>query len=238
MIPSALISTTRSQTHSSTDVVTQTDAYNYLNFVINDFWKFITDNNTGFDMYTWTYDAVAGTKDYTLPSPSANTTLLTSTFGIQQLTKIGIKYSSDDTYYKPVSLQYIEGLYNLPDYYATGALKTSPKCVASNTTLSVFPTPTETITNGLQLIGPRLHFPLSASTEDVEGCILIPSQWHYVIIEWLKYRFYTNRGAEFVASANEAKQKYESEKMKAINQMLDRMQESSESFIPDLSFLS
>jgi len=225
MIPSVLISTARSQTHSSTDLVSQTDAYNYLNFIIADYWKDITDNNTGQDMYTWTYNAVAGTKDYTLPSPVANTTLLTSTFGIQQLTKIGIKYDSLQTYYTPVALRYIEGMYNLPDYYATGALKTSPIAIANTTTLSVFPTPTETITNGLQLIGPRLHFPLSTTTEDIEGVILIPSLWHYVILEWLKYMFYYNRGAEFIASANEAKQKYEAEKNRTLNQMLDRMQE-------------
>jgi hypothetical protein len=49
--------------------------------------------------------------------------------------------------------------------------------------------------------------------------------------------FYYNRGAEFVASANEAKQKYEAEKNRSLNQMLDRMQTSSECFIPNLDYL-
>lgn len=236
MKPSQIIQVARDQTDTPLSIVTQDQAYQYLNFVIYDYWKDITDNNTGLGLYTWTYNLTSWTNKYTLPVPSANTTLLTSTFGIYQLTKIGVKLKSTDQFYTPVSLKYIEWYLNLPDYYAQQNLKGNPTAITDGNTITLFPTPTETVTNWLQIIWPQLWFDLSTTTEDVEWCILVPSQWHYVLVEWMKYYLYGKRGSDFVQLALLAKQVYESEKNRTINQMMDRMQESSESFTLDLSY--
>ena len=237
MIPSEIISAARKQTWVTTDMVSQPEAYTFLNFLLNDYWKDITDNNTGLGLNTWTYGLTAGIPTYTLPLPVANTTLLTSTFGIYQLTKIWVKLSSQDTDYTPVSLQYIEWYLNLPDYYSKAVSKSLPSCIADNTSITLFPTPPETVANWLQFIWPKSHFPLSMTTEDVEWVILIPSQRHYVLIEWLKYRFWGNLWVNFEDRRIQAKNFYESEKLRTLWQMQDRMQQSSESFVPDLSFL-
>jgi len=74
-------------------------------------------------------------------------------------------------------------------------------------------------------------------TEDVAGCILIPAQRHSVIVEGLKMWFYGKRGVDFNGIMMNQKQYYENEKNRAINQLMNRNQESSEAFTPDLSSL-
>jgi hypothetical protein len=150
MLPSQIVQMSRDQTNTSTDIVTQINAYNYMNYVIADFWKDISDNSIGQSITSWTYNTTSGTNSYVLPAPVANTTLLTSTFGIQQLTKIGIKYLASQTNYTPVSLEYIEGMLALPEYYSTSNIKTSPIALTDGTNVLVYPTPTESVTNGIQ----------------------------------------------------------------------------------------
>ena len=48
---------------------------------------------------------------------------------------------------------------------------------------------------------------------------------------------YGARGQDFDQAKTQQKAYYESEKNRAINQLLDRMLESSESFLPDLTAL-
>ena len=242
MKPSEIIQMARNQTGTWVGLVTQPQAYDYLNIILADFWKDITDNNTGLGLNTWNYDLTANTNAYVLPDATANTTLLTSVFGIYQLTKIGIRYSSSDTNYTPASLIYVEGMLNLPEYYAKYT-PSNPLAIATDTTITIFPTPTSTITNGLQLVWPKMHFPLGTTgnpvtTEDSEDCILIPAVYHYVLVEGLKYRMYGHRGTDFETLRQNAKSVYESEKDRVSNQMMDRMQESSQAFMPDLSYLS
>ena len=237
MIPSQILSTARSQTWVTTDIVSATQSYDFLNILLEDFWKDITDNNIWLGINTWQYNLVSGTKDYVLPTPVAASTVLTSTRWYEQLYKIGIKYKSTDTNYTTCKLIYLDGQLNLPDYYALQQPASIPSATINDNTLTIYPTPTESVTLWLEIIWPKKHFTLSASTEDVESAILIPSQWHYVLIEGLKYRFWGNMGVNFEDRRQQAKAYYESEKNRCINQMDDRAQESSEAFVPDLTYL-
>lgn len=238
MIPSQIISLARSQTWVTTDIVSATQSYDFLNILLEDFWKDITDNNIGLGINTRQYTLTSGTATYTLASPIAASTVLTSTRGIEQLYKIGIKYKSTDTNYTTCKLIYLDGQLNLPDFYANQQPASVPSATQNDNTITIYPTPTDTIPLWLEIIWPKKHFTLSSSTEDVESAILIPSQRHYVLIEWLKYWFWGNMWVNFEDRRQQAKAYYESEKDRCINQMADRMQESSEQFIPDLSYLS
>lgn len=241
MLPSQIITMARNQTGTSTGLVTAPQAYDYLNILIADFWKDIVDNETGYWSNTWTYDLTAGTSSYTFATPTANTTLLTSTFGISQLMKIGVKYKSTDTVYTPVPVIYQEGMLNLPDYYSTATTQ-SPVAIIKDTSITIFPTPTSSVTNGLQIIWPKSHFPLGTTgntvvTEDVEGCLLIPSSYHYVLVEGLKYWMYGQRWTDFDAIRQSCKGFYEAEKLRTIWQLTERNQDSSNWFLPDLTYL-
>jgi len=147
MIPSALITIARNQSWATIDVVTAAQSYQYLNIVLEDFWKDITDNNIWLWINTWTYNLTANTATYTLATPVAASTLLTSTFWIEQLYKIWVKYNSWDTYYTPVSLIYPEWQLKQPDYYAASQNKAVPTATQNDNTITLYPTPTTTVTN-------------------------------------------------------------------------------------------
>lgn len=237
MIPSAIITMARNQTNTSTDIVDNDEAYTYLNIILADYWKDITDKETSRDMTSRVYDLVLGTATYTLASPIAWATLLLSTFGTDQLSKIWVKLKSTDTYYTPVALRQFEGYLNLPDDYAANQPTSNPTAITNGTEITIYPTPTESVTNGLQIRWPQAHFLLSSTTEDVEWCILISSKRHYVIAQWLKSRFYGKRGSDFEWLRLQSEQLYKQYKKESIAQMWEVMQESSSAFIPDLSYL-
>lgn len=240
MKPSEIVALSRLTTNTQTGVVTDIQAYQLLNIVIADFWNDIITMRPWYGMTTWTYNTT-GVNSYTWATPIANTTLATSTFGLAKIEKAGIKYDSSQPEYTPIKLIFVDDILNLPDYYDTGASSSYPIGLLFDTSISIYPTPA-TVTNGLQLIGEQKHFDLwttgsTVVTEDVEWCILIPANWHSVIIEGLNYWFYRVRGVDFTDISVNQKSYYESEKIRAINQLDNRNQEGVESFDLDLNYL-
>ena len=78
------------------------------------------NKDSSLDNTTWNLSTTSGTSSYTMASPIANTTLLTSTFGVGNKLKIGIKWNSSQTYYTPLKVIYSETNPNLADTYAAG----------------------------------------------------------------------------------------------------------------------
>jgi len=235
MIPSQIISIARKQSQTSLDIVDATDAFTYLNFVLEDFWKDIVDNNPWIGNGEWFVNSVAGTQTYNLTQPVAASALLTSTFGCLNIQRASVKFRSTDTNYTPISKIYLEG-FTLDEWrYDVGQSKSDPVILQSDTTFSLYPIPTESLTNAIKIIWPQRHFPLSSSTEDVAWVILIPSAYHNIIIEWLKVWFYGVRGIDYIPQKQEAKGYYESEKMRVINQLTDRTQLSTTTTLPDFT---
>ena len=78
----------------------------------------------------------------------------------------------------------------------------------------------------------------SVTVLDKEENIFIPKRWHYIIVEWLKYRMYGNMWVNFEWARNNSRNFYDSEKMKALQNIVDRWQESDEPYFPELNFLN
>lgn len=78
----------------------------------------------------------------------------------------------------------------------------------------------------------------SVTVLDKEENIFIPKRWHYILVEWLKYRMYGNMWVNFEWARSNSRNFYDSEKMKALQNIVDRWQESDEPYYPDLNFLN
>ena len=78
----------------------------------------------------------------------------------------------------------------------------------------------------------------SVTVLDKEDNIFIPKRWHYILVEWLKYRMYGNMWVNFETARTNSRNFYDSEKMKALQNIVDRWQESDEPYYPDLNFLN
>lgn len=75
-------------------------------------------------------------------------------------------------------------------------------------------------------------------TFDREENIWIPKRWHYILVEWLKYRMYGNMWVNFETARTNSRNFYDSEKMKALQNIVDRWQEADTAYYPDLNFLN
>ena len=83
------------------------------------------------------------------------------------------------------------------------------------------------------------HYPItSVIIYDEEENIWIPKRWHYILVEWLKYWMYWNMWVNFETARANSRAFYDNEKMKALQNIMDRWQESDEPYFPDLYFLN
>ena len=73
---------------------------------------------------------------------------------------------------------------------------------------------------------------------DSEDNIWIDKRWHYVIVEWLKYWMYGNMWVNFETARNNSRAFYDSEKNKAIQNIVDRWQLADTAYFPNLNFLN
>lgn len=73
---------------------------------------------------------------------------------------------------------------------------------------------------------------------DKEENIFIDKRWHYIIVEWLKYRMYGNMWVNFETARNNSRAFYDNEKIKAIQNIVDRWQLADTAYFPDLNFLN
>ena len=73
---------------------------------------------------------------------------------------------------------------------------------------------------------------------DKEENIFIDKRWHYIIVEWLKYWMYGNMWVNFETARNNSRAFYDSEKNKAIQNIVDRWQLADTAYFPDLNFLN
>lgn len=239
MKPSEVITMARNQTWTSTGLVPDAEAYTYLNQVESDFWRDICNESIWDKTTQFNINLVAWTNTYSLPQSVSASTLNACTFGINQIVKAGIKLKASDRYYTPITIKYIEWFLNLPDYYAVQSSTSNPTAYVIDTeSIVIFPTPTENVTAWLQLIWPKDPVAKSTTTEDVDGMFVLDKSVHYVMVEGLKYRFYGKRGTDFIPLAQQAKQNYENEKLRVINQLSNKNILADESFIPDLTYLS
>lgn len=236
MKPSEILTVSLKQSSCNSNIVSSADQYMYLNFVITDFWKALTERQTDYWINTRYINAVGGTNEYNLTTPVANTTLLTSTFWVLNVYQAWIKYNSTQTDYTPLKVIKRASFSSQDEeYYETNQSTNSPVAILfDDNKIKVFPTPSESITNWIKIVWPKRHFPLSTTTEDVEWCLLIPSDRHFALIPWLKYWFYGVMWIDFVQFKNEAKQEYERNKNDILASIQEREQEPLESSLPNL----
>lgn len=73
---------------------------------------------------------------------------------------------------------------------------------------------------------------------DREENIFIPRRWHYILVEWLKYWMYWNMWVNFETARTNSRAFYDNEKMKALQNIVDRGQLADTAYFPDLNFLN
>ena len=293
MKPSEIISLARRQTWCTEDIVTEDEAYKFLNFIIEDFWADIraSDSWHWFDYIN--IDVNAGQVTYSIDENAGE---WYNNFPISKIEKVW--YKKSDWKWKDLDVRFIDkiDINDFPNQWEPEI------CFLCNNTLNLIPEPKEA--TQMQIWGYDYNWELvpdiwkitvntkeytrdknndvawaahpyawkhwndtiftnkekptswTAYTDyqwttsawsiswydviviDSEENIFIPKRWHYIIVEWLKYRMYGNMWVNFEWARANSRAFYDNEKMKALQNIMDRGQESDEPYYPDLNFLN
>lgn len=300
MKPSEIISLARRQTWCTTDIVTEDEAYHFLNFIIEDFWAEIRASDSWHWFDYLTINVQAGqpsypfTKDNWYPMDEDNWEFYDN-FPIWKLEKVWYRLKNGKR--RDLDVRYIDKIdvNDFPDQWEPEI------CFITNNYINLVPLPKEATI--MQLWGynynPELqpdlweitvgwqdytrdrnndvawatypfawtHWNTTIFTDnekptswtaystyswtsawsitwydvtvfDKEDNIFIPKRWHYVIVEWMKYWMYGNMWVNFEWARANCRAFYDSEKNKALQNIMDRWQESDEPYFPELNFLN
>lgn len=301
MKPSEIISLARRQTWCTTDIVSEVEAYHFLNFIIEDFWAEIRASDSWHWFDYLTINVQAGqpsypfTKDNWYPMDDNNGEFYNN-FPIWKLEKVWYRLKNGK--WRDLDVRFVDKIdvNDFPDQWEPEI------CFITNNYINLVPLPKEATI--MQLWGynynpelqPDLWKITVAWTEytrdyeddvvwtsypyawkhwndviftnnehpttwyaypsyswgasvwsisayevqsfDKEDNIFIPKRWHYVIVEWMKYWMYGNMGVNFEWARANCRAFYDSEKNKALQNIMDRWQESDEPYYPFLNFLN
>ena len=292
MKPSEIIKLARRQTWCTEDIVTEDEAYKFLNFVIEDFWADIRASDSWYWFDFLQFDVSAGQYSYTMDDDPWE---WFNNFPIWKLEKVW--YKLKDWKWRDLPIRFVDkiDINDRPDQWEPEI------CFLCNNTINLMPEPkeaTKMIIWGYDYnleLAPDIweitvwwhdyrrdkdndvnwatypfawtHWNTTIFTDsekptswtaystyswtsawsitgynvivlDSEENIFIPKRWHYILVEWLKYWMYGNMWVNFEAARTNSRNFYDSEKMKAIQNIMDRGQESDEPYYPFLNFLN
>lgn len=301
MKPSEIISLARRQTGCTLDIVTEDEAYKFLNFVIEDFWADIRASDSWHWFDYLTVDVTAW--QFLYPIDKNNWYPIDETawewydkFPIWKLEKVW--YRLKDGKRRDLDIRFVDKIdvNEFPNQWEPEI------CFITNNSLNLVPIPKEATKMQLwwynynwelmpdlwiitvnsnkykrykdwdvvwasypfawkhwnTIIYTDKDKPKSWSTYedyqwndyfwsistyevqlfDTEDNIFIPKRWHYILVEWLKYWMYWNMWVNFESARSNSRNFYDSEKHKAIQNIMDRWQESDEPYYPFLNFLN
>lgn len=293
MKPSKIIKLARRQTGCTLDIVTEDEAYDFLNFVIEDFWSDIRSSDSWYWFDLLNIDVTAWDIIYTIDDGPWE---FSNKFPISKLQKVW--YRLKDWKWRDLPIHFVDKIdvNKFPDEW-------EPRiCFVVNNTVNLIPVPKEN--TQMQLWGFDYNWELKnipaiecnsvkylrnsefdrawdtypycwvsdysymkytqhesndttcyeyingsytnsasctyiANWLDEEENIWIPKRWHYVLVEWLKYWMYGNMWVNFETARANARSFYDSEKYKALQNIVDRWQEADTPYDnePDLDYL-
>lgn len=227
MKPSEIISLARRQTGCTEDIVTIDEAYRFLNFVIEDFWGDIRSSDSWYWFDTLTIATTAWVSSYNFKSSNWE---ISNKFKIDKVEAVW--YKLKDNKWRDLPVRFVEKMEKneIVDQW-------EPRlCYIVNDTLNLVPTPKEN--SQMQIWGYDFNREITkASADDLETNIWIPSRWHYILVEWLKYRMYGNMWVNFETARANARAFYDNEKYKALQNIVDRWQEADTADEPNLDHL-
>lgn len=288
MKPSEIIKLARRQTGCTTDIVTEEEAYRFLNFVIEDFWADIRSSDSWYGFDTLTLDISAGQMTLDIDEAPWD---WSQNFPISKLQKVW--YLMPDWKWRDLPIHFVDKIdFNeFPNQW-------EPRiCFIVRNTVNLVPDPKQDTqvmfwwfdynwelqedlwsitvgwltytrykdkdvawatypyawTNLDTTIYTEEAKPTSwtayttysgtsagsisdyyVTTYDSEENIWIPRRWHYILVEGLKYWMYGNMWVNFEWARGNARAFYDSEKMKALQNIVDRGQEADTPYEPDL----
>ena len=226
MKPSEIISLARRQTGCTEDIVTPEEAYQFLNFVIEDFWADIRASDSWYWFDIVDVNVTSWQSTYTFTSTDWT---LSNAYPIHKIQAVFIK--NKDNKWVDLPVHFVDKV----DPNKRESLKEPLACFITRESVNLIPTPKESTVMQIWWFN---YNPVLATTDDLESDIWIPSRWHYILVEWMKYWMYGNMWVNFETPRVNSRNFYDSEKDKALQNIMDRGQLADTAYLPNLNFLN
>ena len=227
MKPSEIISLARRQTGCTEDIVTTEEAYRFLNFVIEDFWADIRNSDSWYWFDILDIAVTSGQSTYTFTNTDWT---LSNSFPLHKIQAVWL-YDNNAKKWRDLPVHFVDKV----GLNKRESEKQPLACFITRESVNLIPTPKES--TNMQIWWFNYNEELT-TTDDLESDIWIPARWHYVLVEWMKYRMYGNMWVNFETPRANARAFYDNEKMKAIQNITDRGQLADTAYLPNLNFLN
>lgn len=192
-----------------------TQALEDLNIIYNDICNsIIQEVNEWFFWDIFKTDTVVWQSEYTFPN------------NVLKVEEIYINYW--DWYVKAINKELIS-LTKDAWYYEEYESKTSPFYEIKDWSIFIYPTATEITTDWVKMRA--IITPVDVTISDT---VVIPTEYHYIISEWMKQFIYQSRGK--TNEKNDAELEYKNKKEDMLFQLTDRRNTPTNWLLPNLSY--
>ena len=222
-----ILSLGRKLAYADSAQVPDVDALTYAQTVYNDLWNTVVrEVNADYFAYTWYIDTKSGVSTYGLPVASADSS------GLFASVTVNVRFSASDTVYRKLRQGSLASLQEDTSVYAN-VIPDQGFFILSGNYVQIFPVPDEGLIAGLKICGIKNADSLTLSTTEAQLALPIP--YHSLVSLGMRRYIYESRG--MLAEANAAKQEYEEEKKRMVEQLSVRHMEPVESREPYLGNL-
>jgi len=212
-----IIAKARRQAHTNATSYTDADAIIDLNDVYQDIiWDIVTYID---EDYFWDKSTVTP-PIWQSEYPILEIWVWANAKKILQVNKVFIKYSATDAYYTKVTRVNPTQLTKDTQYYADNQNPANPFYYIEDDSLFIFPTPTQTVTNWLEIF--VITEPPALDINSLEADIILPKRFHDLIAIWLKQYIFGQ--FKQLNEKNDAYNEYISKKKLMLKQMRNRDQ--------------
>lgn len=176
-------------THTNVNDYSPTQSVEDLNLVYQDMVDEIVVNTKGDYFWDiWQTDTVVYQSEYV----AEKLWVSPDDLDIKKINKVFVKYKSTDTYKTKLRYQNPWILEKHPDWYKLNQPTSDAFFYIQDTSIFIYPAPTEAIVTGLELF--VVHKPAELTVSSGESDIEIPSQFHKVMADGLKSYIYQSQG--------------------------------------------
>jgi len=208
-----LITLSRTLTNTTSTQVSDADVLTYMNIVYHDLEEAIVAQVNEDYFYDYlTTDSVIDQSEYQLKTSTATVEW------VKKLLWVSVKQKVADSVYIKYRLNDLWSLDRDLQYYEDNQSSWDPFFVIQEDSIFLFPTPDEVVTDWVKIHVIVNLVDLAAWW--AETTVMIPRQWHHLIAIWVKQYIYMARN--LINEKNDAKNEYETEKLKFINALSER----------------
>lgn len=205
---------------------TDTDMLLDINVIYQDLFETII-NRVWEDFFTarFTSDTVIDQTWYDLQEATAITTWH------KKIKRVSVKYSSNDTYFQVLNEVNQNSLTKDLAYYAENTPTTEAFYYINANKIHIYPAPTEVIIGAVRI--ESAVTPVDLITWGAEATVLIPRQFHTVIVMWLLQFIFWHLNK--INEKNDAIETYNNLKNDMVTELSDRISSPAIGFLPPLT---